>query len=198
MKNYRKVMGFITIIILVSFLGCLRPQHFEQINGRWVITQFSQFSFSPLHSSWEPHPPPTDNCAIFYGKKGTGTHISVFLHDLPADKKPIDIIKAYMEDDPVSNRTVVEPIMAYGNEGYIAACENNFKNLGAEVRAIEYFAVIPTSSSIVIGCIFKKKLEVHSHDFRREEEAKVTENIAGLVGELNEFLSFCNSFREEE
>jgi len=198
MKNYRKDFGFMSIILLVILSGCSRLQSFEEINGRWVITPFPQYSFSPLDSSWEPHPPPTDNCAIFYGKKETGTHISVFLHDLPDDKKPIDIIEAYMEDDPVSNRTVVEPIMAYGNEGYIAACENNFKSLGAEVRAIEYFAVIPTSSSTVISCIFKKKLEVHSRDFRREEGVKVSENMAILRYELKEFLSFCSSFREEK
>lgn len=178
--------------------GFSRTQNFEEISNRWHITPFPKYSFSPLDSSWEPHPMPTDNCVIFYGKKDIGTHIGVFLHELPDGMEPIYIIESYIQDDPVSNRTLVLPITQFGVDGFIAACENKFKSLGAEVRAIESFVVIPTSSSIVIGCTFKKRIEVHSCDYRREEGEKVLENIANTIPEHGEFLSFCKSFIEEK
>jgi len=78
MKKYRKNFGFVSIMILLFSLGCARTQHFKEIEGRWVLTQFPQYSFSPLNSRWEPHPLPIGNCAIFYGEKTTGTHIGVF------------------------------------------------------------------------------------------------------------------------
>ncbi|MEJ2355390.1 MAG: hypothetical protein P8Y62_05790 [candidate division WOR-3 bacterium] len=197
MKKYEKNFSLISIMILSLCLGCSRTQHFEEINGRWVLTELPQYSFSPLNSRWEPHPLPTGNCAIFYGEKTTGTHIGVFLHDLPENYELIDLINEFLKDDNISDRTMIDNVMPFGDEGYIASCENRFKSLGANVLAVEYYVVFPTSSSITFSCSFKKKIEVKSNDFRREEGDVVLQNIAGIAPELSEFLSFCKSFKEE-
>jgi hypothetical protein len=197
MKKNRKSLSIISIITLSLCLGCSRTQHFEEMNGRWVLTEFPQYSFSSLNPRWEPHPLPTGNCAIFYGEKTTGTHIGVFLHNLPKNYKLIDLINGFLKNDNISDRTVIDYVMPFGDNGYIASCENRFKSLGANVLAVEYYVVLPTSSSIALSCSFKKKIEVNSNDFRREEGAKVLQNIAGIAPELSEFLSFCKSFKEE-
>jgi len=119
------------------------------------------------------------------------------LHDLPADYELIDLIDGFLVDDNISDRTVIDTVMPFGNKGYIASCENRFKSLGADVLAVDYYVVFPTSSSIAFSCSFKKKIEVKSHDFRREEGSKVLQNIVDIALELKEFLSFCKSFREE-
>ena len=188
-------------VVILLMLGCnMSPQNYEERNGRWVITGlpigFPEYSFTPLDSSWEPHPPPADNCSLYFGKKGTGTHIGVFLHSLPPNVGPYELMQMYLQNDPVSDRSTIALPRPFGNEGIIAACENKFTSYGAQVRAFECFVIIPTSQT-VIGCTFKRRIEVESLDFRQEEGDKVFENLTNLVPELNEFIAFCNGFREE-
>ena len=118
MKNSAQTLvGVIAVLLLFRCSG--RPQHFKEVDGKWVLTDLryesAELSFKPLNSSWEPHPPPTDNCAIFYGKRNVGAHIGVFLHPIKPGIEPEEIFNYmpkelllyYMSSDEVNNRNVI-------------------------------------------------------------------------------------------
>jgi len=187
-------------IALLS-VGCIgRPQQIEVRDGRWVVAGLRDgsrdLSFEPLNSSWEPAPPPTDNCALFYGKQGEGTHIGVFLHPLKPGIEPArlladlpnDLMSTYLSNTDTDHRTVLVPPTPFGN-GVYAADENRFTNLGAKVRALEAFVIVPCSRYMV-GFTFKRRIEVASWDFRSEQGQAVIENQLKVQPEHAEFLAF--------
>jgi hypothetical protein len=159
--------------IAITNLQLLKTQK-ERDNERWRITQFPQYSFASLDSSWMSLTPPTNNCVIFCEKKGTGAHIGVFLHELPDNRELKDVLDLYLMDDPpLIIRKLIEPVRQLEDGGFIAGCESEFLSLGKKVRSSECFVIIPTSSSIVIGCVFDKDIEVISNrGFPRDEEYK--------------------------
>lgn len=178
--------------ILIGMLSC-NSQHYDEHDGKWVIREFPQYTFSPLDSTWEPHPAPTKNCAIFLGKKKTGTHIGVFLHSIPPGG-PSELMKFYLNSDATNNRVIIQPSTEF-REGILAICRNRFKALGAEVQAIEATIIIPTNTHL-LAFTFKRKIQVDTWDFRRETGEKVFENLQNAIPEFKEFLIFCQEFEE--
>lgn len=201
---------FLIGALAILMAGCdSRPQHFEEQNGRWLVTDLlegsPQYSFKPLNSSWEPHPPPTENCAIFFGKIGDGTHIGVFLNpvkpevsdDIVFDYLPREMILHYLSNTANEHRAAIAEPQPFG-DGLYAASENSFTNLGASIRAFEAFVVIPTSQNIV-SFTFKRRMEVDTRDFRREKGLeRLLENSQKTQLEHQEFLDFVRSFSVTE
>ena len=177
----------LTGLVAILSNGCMgRPQQIEERGGRWYVAGLrdgsSKYSFEPLNLSWEPVPPPTDNCALFYGKKGEGTHIGVFLHSLKPGLEPGQILNdlpgemmsAYLGSNDTDHRSVLVSPTPFGN-GVYAAAENRFTMAGAKVRAFEAFVIVPCSRHLV-GFTFKRRIEVDSSDFRQEQGQAVIEN----------------------
>jgi hypothetical protein len=200
--NIRKLTQALSMgAIAMLSSGCIgRPQQIEERAGRWFVTGLtegsSKYSFAPLDSSWEPNPPPTDNCALFYGKKEQGTHIGVFFHPLKPGVEPErilndlpkDMMSAYLTSNENEHRAVLISPRPFGN-GVYAAAENRFTMAGAKVRAFEAFVIVPCSRYLV-GFTFKRRIEVDSWDFRAEQGEAVIENELKTEPEHEEFLAF--------
>jgi hypothetical protein len=60
---------------------------------------------------------------------------------------------------------------------------------GAKVRAFEAFVIVPCNRYMV-GFTFKRRIEVDSLDFRREQGQAVIENELKAQPEHEEFLAF--------
>ena len=197
----RMAQVLLTGLIAILSSGCMgRPQQIEERAGRWFVVGLpegsSKYSFAPLDSSWEPNPPPTDNCALFYRKKGEGTHIGVFLHPLKPGVEPErilndlpkELMSSYLSSSDSDNRRVLVPPTPYGN-GVFGAAENRFTMAGAKVRAFEAFVIVPCTRYLV-GFTFKRRIAVDSLDFRREQGQAVVENEMKAQPEYEEFLAF--------
>ena len=197
----RMTQVLLTGLIPMLSNGCMgRPQQMEERAGRWYLVGLpegsSKYSFEPLSLSWEPIPPPTDNCALFYGKKGEGTHIGVFLHPLQPGVEPErilndlpkDLMTAYLSSSDHDKRRVLVPPTPYGN-GVFGAAENKFTMAGAKVRAFEAFVIVPCNRYLV-GFTFKRRIAVDSWDFRAEQGQAVVENEMKAQPEYEEFLAF--------
>jgi hypothetical protein len=190
----------IGMIAMQSF-GCNNhSQHFEERAGRWFVTSLPEgspeYSFAPLDLSWEAIPPPTDNCALFFGKKDEGTHIGVFLHPIKpgvdsefvVDSLPKILMASYLSSNDQDSKSVIIPPQSFGN-GIYASCENIFTIAGAKVRAFEAFIIIPTSQHLM-SFTFKRRIEVDNWDFRREQGDQVILNELKKMPEHEEFLAF--------
>jgi hypothetical protein len=185
-------------ILLILFITCLfiscNYQYYEEKNGKWVLKEFPEYIFEPLDSSWEPHPPPTNNCPIFFGKKGTGTHIGVFLHAVPPGFTPLQMAVNYLSSDLNNHRTILAPAREVSGKMVFAACVNEFISFGAKVKALEAFFIVQTRKHL-IGFTFKRRISVDSWDFRREKDERILENLNNSIPEFRDFIYFVDNFQ---